>query len=182
MLRYYGTVPFEAVGMGNIAMPDITKFAAIGQRYKQPKYQLKYTIREGERPEQIARRLYGSESLWFMIYLYNDMDNIMDQWPMNEDELMKHIAMKWPDNRMGDIHHYVDQYGVVQSPLAISILRGISVESAIALEQLTAVTIEGYERQLNDARREIVLLDPDWLGPVERELKNEFSDNRYRNL
>ncbi|ACV50029.1 baseplate wedge component gp53 [Delftia phage PhiW-14] len=174
MLRYYGLTMFNVPGMGNIAIPDTTKFASIAAKYKNAKYWLKYTIREGERPEQIALRLYGSESLWYLIYLYNGMDDIMNDWPMTEMELREHISKKWPDNEPGETHHYVDELGVVQSPLAISILRGITVESAIALEGLTPISIEDYERGLNEARRNIVLLDPDWVGPVDRELRDEF--------
>lgn len=177
MMRYYGTVIFKAPGMGNVRMPDMTKFASIPAKYRNARYSLPYRIREGERPEQIAKRMYGSETLYYLIYLYNDMDDIMNQWPMTEFELQQSIARKWPDNEPGDTHHYEDLEGVIQSPLAIAVLRGISVESAIALESLKAVSIEDYERSQNEKRRDIRLLDPDWLGPIERELAIELRGN-----
>jgi len=47
----------------------------------------KYTIGEGELIEDIAIRYYNSEDFWWVVALFNDIEDVMTEWPMTENQL-----------------------------------------------------------------------------------------------
>jgi len=60
--------------------------------YKNSKYSLEYYIRDGDTPESISHRIYGKQSLSWLILLINNMKSYCTDWPMSSqtfDEYMK---------------------------------------------------------------------------------------------
>jgi|15BtaG_2_1085339.scaffolds.fasta_scaffold00912_7 hypothetical protein len=57
---------------------------------------VKYDIKEGETPEEIAYNLYDNHTLYWVILLFNDIINKNKQWPMNSETMDAYIADKYP--------------------------------------------------------------------------------------
>jgi hypothetical protein len=57
---------------------------------------LDYTIRDGERPEQLAYRVYGKPTLHWTILLFNEILNPYFDWPSSSVELEKSVSQKYP--------------------------------------------------------------------------------------
>lgn len=53
-----------------------------------------YRIREGERPDTIAVKHYGSSEFVWIIFIANNMRNWFD-WPMTSEEFPRYIAKKY---------------------------------------------------------------------------------------
>jgi hypothetical protein len=54
-----------------------------------------YTIKEGERPDQIAYYYYDDPSFSWLVFLSNDIIDPYFEWPMSNDIFGKHIKSKY---------------------------------------------------------------------------------------
>lgn len=53
----------------------------------------KYTIKEGESPEQVAEELYGDPEYDWIIFTINNMTNVRSDWPMSGKELYEYCII-----------------------------------------------------------------------------------------
>lgn len=66
-----------------------------------------YTIVEGERPDQIAEKLYGDAGLDWVILVSNNIINYYDQWPLTVNEFNNYLISKYgTEDALQEIHHY----------------------------------------------------------------------------
>ena len=77
-------------------------------------YFKKYNIKDGERPETLAHKLYGNVFYDWVILLTNNMVNAQYDWPLNNYELYQTLESEY-DDPYSEIHHYetaaIGQYG-----------------------------------------------------------------------
>ena len=66
-----------------------------------------YTIKNNQRPDQVAYDFYGDMQYDWVVLLCNNILNVYDEWPMTEDELERYIDSEYesPDS----VHHWVTQ-------------------------------------------------------------------------
>lgn len=57
---------------------------------------VKYDVKEGETPEEIAQNLYDNHTLYWVVLLFNDIINTKKEWPMNAETFDKYITAKYP--------------------------------------------------------------------------------------
>jgi hypothetical protein len=67
-----------------------------------------YVIQDGEKPEILAERFYGSPEAHWIIILANDIVDPQYDWPLNYDEFNNYIIGKYGSvaNAKTTIHHY----------------------------------------------------------------------------
>jgi len=76
-----------------------------------------YQIQDNERPEQIAQKLYNDPQLDWILLLTNNIKNVNNEWPLDNDSLYKYMLQKYgSDEELKKIHHYEtveykDEYG-----------------------------------------------------------------------
>ena len=65
---------------------------------------LPFTVREGERPEDIANYYYGSTDYTWLVYMANNIIDPYLQWPMAEADFNNYLIEKYGDvsGRVGD--------------------------------------------------------------------------------
>ena len=63
-----------------------------------------YSIGEGERPDQVARKFYGDSGLDWMVLIINNIINVYEDWPMNREDLYNYTTKNWGD--VDRISHY----------------------------------------------------------------------------
>jgi len=56
----------------------------------------KYIIKEQDRPDTIAHKLYGDSNLHWVILLFNEIHNPYYEWPMPYNEFIKYCEDKYP--------------------------------------------------------------------------------------
>lgn len=54
-----------------------------------------YTIRDNERPEQIAEKIYGSSELDWVILITNNITNINNEWPLDNQSFHNYLIEKY---------------------------------------------------------------------------------------
>lgn len=174
--RKYGSVWFLAPNGQTVLLNDLTRFARISSLFRtDPRLGLKYTIADGERPETLSHRLYDTVDYWWVVLLVNNIYDMERQWPMDNERLEAYIQDKYPLHDPDETLHYVDLAGNVTSPQAIMMAEGLANEAqAVSAKALKPVTIREYETELNNARRQIVMVDPDRLNLLVKEIEDAF--------
>jgi len=166
-----GSVWYKLNNGDTVYMNDISKFVAFTNTWaKNTNAQLTYRINDGEFPHQLSLRLYGSLDYWWTILLANNIYDFNNQWPRSTAQVDAYIAWKYPDNLPSDAHHYMTPNGLVADLLTYYVLYGATTDAqAIQIGNLIPVSIYDYEHNLNDLKREIVLIDPDYIQAVQAE-------------
>ena len=152
----------------------------------------KYTIRDGERPDTMAERLYGTSERDWIIVLTAGITNIRNDWPLSNYDLYRYVEAKYGTD-LNAIHHYetievrdnrgrlilpagqrVDQNFTIPTPYDASATNfyvgvrpqtdNISYKSVNSdINPVTGVSNYEYETQLNESKRRIELMKPIYL-------------------
>tara|TARA_B100000085_G_scaffold21135_1_gene17922 strand:+ start:1595 stop:2356 length:762 start_codon:yes stop_codon:yes gene_type:complete len=100
---FFGDDFFRKGGGDAVAelMHDLSSYVQIIDRIKQnASFYSKYTILEGDRPDQVSQKLYGTPAYHWTFYIMND--NVRTQgWPLTNNELEKKYKRDFP-------HQYVE--------------------------------------------------------------------------
>jgi len=114
-----------------------------------------YDIRDGETPEIISEKVYGTPLYHWVIMLCNDKYNYVDDFPLPNYQLEKHITDKYGVGHEYDIHHYINAKGFI-------------VDSS----QGTSVSNYDYEVSVNESKRRIKLISPTLLNTILKNFKD----------
>lgn len=145
---------FPLVRYGDKLLVNLTRRAGISQRYKSnPAYYMEHNVVEGDTPENLADRFYDNAELAWIILSFNDILNVFEEWPKNQAELDSYIAEKY-ENPYAINHHVSASSGAVIDP-----------NFHPAYDRIPVTNYE-HETDLNDAKRKIKLLLPEYVSPV----------------
>ena len=96
-----------------------------------------YQIIDNERPDQVAAKVYDNADLDWVILITNNITNINQQWPLDNNSFYKYLIDKYgSDEELTKTHHwdtveFKDEYGRVVVP------GGYQVDPAKALSVTT---------------------------------------------
>ena len=127
----------------------------------------KYDVAEGEKPEDVAYKMYGEADYFWVVTLVNNIVNRYYDWPLDQFSFQQYIKDKYsnPDA----IHHYeITQLSGIQSgegPADYS--HKIEVNSDYPGAQ--SVSNRQYEEREQDKKRQIKVLSPQYLASFEEE-------------
>lgn len=54
-----------------------------------------YLVQNGERPDSVSFKLYGTTKYDYIIMLVNNIDSVYDQWPMDDETFENYIIKKY---------------------------------------------------------------------------------------
>ena len=134
-----------------------------------------YYINEGIRPDILAEELYGDSELDWVILTTNNITNIRNQWPLGHNDLHEYMLDKYGSEvNINGIHHYetrqvLDEYNRVVIPAGLEVDENFSFKyqnysnSIVTVNPVSAITNYQYEVKLNDQKRRIKVLKPQFL-------------------
>ena len=162
---------------------------------------VKYTIKSGQTPDQIAYDLLGDTEHYWTILLINNITDTQTQWPYDDYELDKIIEDRY-GNLADKIRHWEtkevkDSYNniVLDSGIIIEVFSNTTAQNASSYtptwswtyaysrsdSAVTERTLTGsdlypttnreYEHQLNDLKREIWIPQPSSISMMESEIE-----------
>ena len=126
-------------------------------------------VRDGERPEDVATRLYRNPFYNWTILVINDITDVYSQWPKSVQQLQEFINSKY-SNPMATKHHVTtevkDANGniivpagkIVPSNYQIAYYNGSNTVTAIPVASVTNAT---YETELNSKKQNIQVVKPE---------------------
>jgi hypothetical protein len=134
-----------------------------------------YYIEQGMRPDMVAQEIYDDSELDWVILTSNNITNIRDQWPLEHNDLHEYMLDKYgSEENINGIHHYetrkiVDEYNRVVIPAGLEVDANFSFKyknfsnSIVTVNPVSAITNYQYEVKLNDEKRRIKILKPQFL-------------------
>ena len=129
----------------------------------------KYDVSNGETPEEIAYKIYGSPEYHWVVLLLNDITDRYYGWPLSDYSFEEYVKNKYTNP--GAVHHYekTQSSGRTTSNGPEDYSHTIEVNSdAVGAE---AVTNYQYELRLQEQKRQIRILAPAYLPAFEQEFR-----------
>lgn len=185
----------------SLAMTDITLRAQIAERLQQyTSAYYDYVITDGERPDSTATRVYGDPRYTWIVLLLNNIVSPYD-WPLSTDEFNAYMTGKYGTLERAQAtttahEYYFDASGNSKTyaeycnldPLEKGKVLPARYTYAASGERIDTRTYDSldtslrgvtltpyaYELELNERRRQIRIILPEFLGPVTREIRTLF--------
>ena len=149
-----------------------------------------YYVQEKQRPDILAQELYGDSELDWVILTTNNITNIRDQWPLDHNDLHNYMLEKYgSEQNIAGIHHYetkkiVDEYNrvVMREGLEVDVDFTFKYQnytnSIVTVNPVAPITNYQYETKLNEEKRKIRILKPQYLGAFISEHKQIMNYER----
>ncbi len=133
----------------------------------------KYSVVGDERPDQVAFDFYGDSGLDWVVLTTNNIIHVRDEWPMGNQDFLTYVNDKYTSQELSNIHHYeTDLLRDSQGKLIQS--KGLTVPGDYSISfldngvlrtesKITSFTFFDHETNLNDKKRNIDILKPEYL-------------------
>lgn len=144
----------------------------------------KYKIIGDERPDNVAKKIYGNSELDWLVLVSNNIINIQTEWPMRQNDFDEHLLLKYGTYQTlySGIHHYEskeikDSNGVVILPEGLIVdekYEFLYTNPQGLLERRRPglpITNYDYELKMEDSKRNINILKPKYVNLVIDDLK-----------
>jgi len=132
-------------------------------------YFKEHSIRDGERPDTIAKQAYGNPFFDWVILLTNNLVNSQYDWPLSNAELSRVLESEY-ENAYGTINHYetykIGPYdaGVHVDETFYNTTHKLNINGSIEIkngnELSRAVTVAEHLAAENEKKRTIYILKP----------------------
>ena len=144
----------------------------------------KYKIIGDERPDNVAKKVYGNSELDWLVLVSNNIINIQTEWPMKQNDFDEYLLSKYGtyENLYSGIHHY-ESKEIKDANDVILLPEGLWVDETYEFSYTNTqgvletrrpglpVTNYEYETKLEDDKRNINLLKPKYVNLVLDDLK-----------
>ena len=146
----------------------------------------KYEIRDGERPDIVAKNLYGKSNLDWVVLITANIINVRDEWPLTSKELYDFTVSKYGLKNINDVKHYEttevkNNRGIVVLPKGKIVDKDFKIrkpdianEATTTINPVRGVTYYEYEVDINEKKRNIDVLRGQYLQEFIIDIKNEM--------
>ena len=163
----------------------------------------RYTIQQGETPEQVSNKQYGSPDWYWTILILNNIIDVRNDWPMSDYELDLAIEKKYADTqdniRFWETKEtYEGNNLVLEGGIIIEYNQNTSAQQVVGYypsytfttpngsllsgsQVMTPITNREFEYRENEKKKEIFLIRPEFLTTMEEEIASLFAyDTDYK--
>ena len=148
-------------------------------------YFTKYKVNANDRPDNVAKEVYGDENLDWLVMLSNNIINLENEWPLTQSSFDSYVLSKYGSyENLYNIHHY-ETTQILNSKGDIIIEKGIEVtknfsitfydnnlgQEVIANNVTDSISNITYEERIQDEKSNIYLLDKRYISLVLNDLE-----------
>ena len=141
----------------------------------------KYSVEGNDRPDNVAHKVYENSDLDWVILLANNITHIPTEWPMPQNDFDRFLLDKYDnyDNVYNGVHHHEtievkDSNDVTIVPAGLEVSSDFNqtyydyyVSGMVTASNITRpVTNYQYEEKLENKKREIFILKPEYISVV----------------
>jgi hypothetical protein len=128
-----------------------------------------YDVIDGERPEDIAFKVYGDPELHWVVLMTNNITDRYYQWPLTQPQFQEHLTDKYGAGNEDAVHHYekTQDSGPTSSRDSSHLVECNSDDGDPSI-----ISNRDYEYRKQDEYRQIRLLDPRFLDTFVEEFEN----------
>lgn len=136
-----------------------------------------FTWREGDRLDILADKYYKSSDFYWLVMMANEVYDAFHDIPMDSNIFVKYLVNKYKEqsNQLNDedvleyclstIHHYEDEDGY-----------WIDLETFTTKGNTKSISIYDYEFSINEAKKQIKLVDDEKASTVKNELEKRLKE------
>jgi len=168
-MSYFDKFPllvYDAKGQGNYKLvTDILRRVKIRSAIQDGAVLFdKYDVKNGENPEDVAFKWFGSADLHWVILLTNDITDRYYDWPLNQVQFAEFLKDKYGAGNEDAVHHYeiTKSSGKTSSSGPSDYSHKVEVNSDE--DNASSVSNREYEERIQDKKRQIQLLNKGLLG------------------
>jgi hypothetical protein len=146
----------------------------------------KYQIKDGARPDTVAKEVYGSTQYDWVVLISADIINVRNEWPLSDKQVYNY-AEEIYGNELNAIHHY-ETKEVKDSQDRLILPKGKVVDSdftipnpnipAQKINPVTGISNYEYEVRKNNDKRGIYILKPQYLQQAIIDTRKELIYDR----
>ena len=145
-----------------------------------------YIVRDGERPDIISFQQYETVAFSYLILLINDIQDPIFDWPLSTQQFEQYITNKYGsvNSAMVTTKYY---YQIIRAEVArtgtserVPEVKFIVDETTYnALDQTlrSTQTIYDWEDELNNDKKEIRLISPNFIHDIDYQVKQYFTSS-----
>ena len=143
-----------------------------------------YKVLEGERPDIVSYKKYGTVAYSYLILLINDIVDPLFDWPLPSRQFENYIIEQYGSvaNAQSTNKYY---YQIVRAEVAKTGISERVPEYKIIVDQTTynsldasvrsAQNVYDWETEQNDNKREIKIINPDFIQDIDYEVKKTLA-------
>jgi len=140
----------------------------------------RYNVEGDERADQIAYNFYGDSGLDWIILTSNNIIHVRDEWPMSGRDFLTYLNEKYTSDQLSNVHHYEtreirDSSNTLIQKAGVRVKSDHSVTyvddgSTVTKSSIKTVSYLQHETDLNDAKRNILVLREEYVSTVLRDI------------
>tara|TARA_Y100000114_G_C11689418_1_gene292800 strand:- start:100 stop:747 length:648 start_codon:yes stop_codon:yes gene_type:complete len=143
----------------------------------------KYEINDGDRPDNVAKELYGKSNFDWVVLLTANIVNVRDEWPLSSKELYDFTVSKYGLTKINEVRHHEttevkNNRGIVILPKGKVVDDNFKIPNPeninAELNPVRGVTYYEYESILNEEKRNIDVLRLEYLQQFLNDIRNEM--------
>ena len=142
-----------------------------------------YFVKEGERPDIISHAQYGTIGYAYLIMLINDIQDPNFDWPLSSQIFEKFIINKYGSVTLA-IAGVKNYYQIIRAEVArtgtservpeVKFVVDETTYDALDTADRSTLTDYDHEVELNDAKREIRLINPAFVQDIDYQVKRSL--------
>lgn len=132
-----------------------------------------YIILDGESPDYVSYKSYGSPKYDYIILMTNDIKNYYTEWPLKYNSLLEYIEQKY-----GSISYAKDNYAKYFKSTGEEISKDAWDEQIINDPSAYRISFFENEIELNDKKSRIQIMDPSLIFKLEVDIQQIISDTQ----
>ena len=173
-MSYFEMFPqifYDNKGDGNYkVMTDLMSRVKLITKVKQNILEFDYyNVKDGETPEMIAHKYYDDVELHWTILMVNDIIDYYTEWPMSVQKFEQFVKDKYENPQA--IHHYEVNQTSGDNTTTIDVgMNTTDYPSATAISNYT------YEDRLQEQRRQIRLIQPQYIRDFVKEFETKMNE------
>lgn len=126
-------------------------------------------VRDGERPEDMATRLYNNPFYNWTILVINDITDVYSQWPRSVSQLQSYINSKYT-NPLATKHHVTTEVKDANNNIIVSAGKVVPSNFQVAYYNgsttvtstpVVSITNSTYETELNSKKQKVQIVKPE---------------------
>ena len=142
-----------------------------------------YYVKEGERPDIIANEQYRNVGYAYLILLVNEIQDPNFDWPLSSQIFEKFIINKYGSvtialsgvkNYFQIIRAEVARTGTSERVPEVKFAVDETTFNALGAANRTTLSDYDHEVELNDAKREIRLINPNFIKDIDFQVKHSL--------
>jgi hypothetical protein len=195
-MQYFDTLPkiiyIDSTGNSKVMTNLLARSSVLPQLLKDPLLYYTYDIQEGDTPEIIAHKYYGDSYRYWIVLFANQLLDPQWDWPMNYATFEQYLADEYSSiNIYSEIEYYekiITQYDVNSQTTYIKKVRidentynslpvtqtetyTLPTGPVSVTTERNAVSIYDYELNLNESKRNIRILNANYVDLMETQFK-----------